>query len=313
MLETFLAALGVVFTMLIYAVPGFVLVKTKIVKDINISAFAKLLMYVSSPCLVFNSITKNSASGKLLIQMLITFGFALLIFLLGLLVFFLAFKEKSHEIVRYRIYNLATTLGNCAFMGVPVLEALLPDYPQAVAFSAMFSLAMNIIAWSVGSYIISRDKKYISIKKILLNPAMIALFVAIPFFAFNIQLPTVINAPIELLAKMSAPLCMLIMGMRLACTSFKDVFLNPVQYLIVAIKQLAFPSVVFLILLLLPLDPDMKSSIYIITACPVASVILSFSEMIGKGQKSAANLVLLGTSLSAITIPVMSLMLIAFY
>ena len=38
MLETFLAALGVVFTMLIYAVPGFLLVKTKIIKENNISA-----------------------------------------------------------------------------------------------------------------------------------------------------------------------------------------------------------------------------------------------------------------------------------
>lgn len=310
MLETFLAALGVVFTMLIYAVPGFALVKAKIVKENNISAFARLLMYVSSPCLVFNSITRNELSRDLLIQMILTFAFALVIFLLGLLAFFFIFKKKSED-VKYRIYNLATTLGNCAFMGVPVLEALLPNTPEAVAFSAMFSLAMNIIAWSVGSFIISRDKKYISIKKILLNPAMIALFVAIPFFAFNIQLPEVINTPVALLAKMSAPLCMLIMGMRLACASLKDVFLNPSQYFIIGIKQILFPLVVFLILLPLPLDPVMKKSIYIITACPVASVILSFSEMIGQGQKNAANLVLLGTSLSSATIPVMSLLLFA--
>ncbi len=311
MLNTFLASLGVVFTMLIYAVPGFLLVKTKIVKENNISAFARLLMYVSSPCLVFSSITRNELSGQLVVQMLIALAIAMGIFLLGLVVFFFVFKRKSDD-VKYRVYNLATTLGNCAFMGVPVLEALFPDYPQAVAFSAMFSLAMNIIAWSVGSYIISRDKKYISAKKIFLNPAVIALLVAIPFFAFEIQLPAVINAPVTLLAKMSAPLCMLIMGMRLACASFKGVFLRPSQYLIVAIKQIIFPLAVFLILLMLPLEPNMKASIYIITACPVASVILSFSEMIGKGQESAANLVLLGTSLSAITIPVMSLLIALF-
>ena len=102
---------------------------------------------------------------------------------------------------------------------------------------------------------------------------------------------------------------MLIMGMRLACASLKKVFLVPSQYLIVAIKQVVFPLVAFLILLLLPLDERMKSSIYILMACPVASVVLSFSEMIGEGQENASCLVLLGTLLSAITIPVMTLLI----
>lgn len=308
MLTTFLIALGVVSTMLLYAMPGFIMVKTKIVKKDQISAFAKLLMYVCSPCLVFNSLTRNEFSVSLVKEMLIGFAFIFSAFLLGLLAFRFIFRKRSHD-VKYRIYNLATTLANCAFMGVPVLEALFPDYPQAIAFSAMASMALNILGWSVASYIISQDKKYISVKKILLNPAVIALFVAIPFFVFKIEIPDLINNMIVLLAKMSTPLCMLIMGMRLACASLKKVFLVPSQYLIVAIKQIVFPLVAFLILLLLPLDERMKASIYILMACPVASVVLSFSEMIGEGQENASSLVLLGTLLSAITIPVMTLLI----
>lgn len=308
MLETFLAALSVVCTMLIYAVPGFILIKTKLVKSDQISAFAKLLMYVSSPCLVFHSITKNEFSLELVGQMAIAFLFALGFFLLGIGLFYLVFKKKSDD-VRYRVYNLACVLSNCAFMGVPVLEALLPGYAPALAFSAMFSLAMNIVSWSLGAFIISHDKKYISPKKIFLNPAVIGLIFAAPVFAFSISVPDVINAPVTLLAKMSAPLCMLIMGMRLACASLKEVFFKPSQYVIVALKQLVFPLLVFVILLPLPIEQNLKASIYIILSCPVASVILSFSEMINKGQKSAANLVLLGTSLSAITVPIMSLLI----
>lgn len=311
MLETFLAALGVVFTMLVYSVPGFALVKCKLVKEESISAFAKLLMFICSPCLVFTSITKNEFSRELLTQLLIALIFATFSFLFGLILFYFVFKRKSGD-VKYRIYNLATSLGNCAFMGVPVLEALFPDYPLAVAFSAMFSLALNIIGWSVGSYIISRDKKYMSVKKIILNPATIALFISIPFIVLGLSLPSTIGTVVTLFSKMTTPLCMLIMGMRLACSSLKGVFLNPFQYLIVAIKQVFLPLVAFLILLVLPLDPQMKASIYILCACPVASVVLNFSEMIGKGQKHAAYLVLLGTSLSIITIPIMSLLLVFF-
>lgn len=308
MITTFLTALGVVLIMLLYAVPGFLLVKSRLVLESSISAFAKLLMYVCSPCLVFNSLTRNEFSSSLVKEMLIAFAFIFLAFLIGLVAFLFVFKKKSDN-VKYRIYNLATIFANCAFMGVPVLEALFPDYPQAIAFSAMASLALNILGWSVASYIISRDKKYISVKKILLNPATIALAIAIPFFVFSIEIPTLIDGAIVLFAKMTTPLCMLIMGMRLACASFKKVFLAPSQYLIIAIKQVIVPLLTFLILLPLPIDERMKASIYILMACPVASVVLSFSEMIGEGQESASSLVLLGTALSAITIPVMSLLI----
>lgn len=305
MASIFFAALGVVFTMLLYAVPGFVLIKSKLVKESAISSFAKLLMFVLSPCLLFHSITRNDFSPELLFKLLIALVILASSFLIGLLIFYFIFKKKSDD-VKYRVFNLATSLPNCAFMGVPVLEALLPDYPEAVAFSAMASLALNLIGWSVGSYIISRDKKYIKAKKIFINPAMAGLALAIPFFFLNLELPLVVGNAVILLAKMTTPLCMLVMGMRLACVPLKDVFLAKANYLIVFIKQILFPLIIFFVLLPLPFDSGMKSSIFIMIACPVASVVLTFSEMIGKGQKNAASLVLLGTSLAIITIPIMS-------
>ena len=311
MLTTFLVALGVVFTMLLYAVPGFVLVKTKLVKESGISAFAKLLMCVCSPCLVYSSITRNEFSKDLVFKLIFSFVFITAVFLLVLLLFHFVFRKKRED-ERYRIFNLATTFSNCGFMGVPVLEALFPDYPEAIAFSAMASLSMNILAWTVGAYLISQERKYISPKKIFLNPAMVALAISLPMFIFGLKTPAVIGDAIGLLAKMTTPLCMLIMGMRLACIPPKIVFLRPMQYLIVFIKQIALPLAVLLILLPLPLAAEMKASIYILTACPVATVILNMSEIIGKGQKSAASLVLLGTSLSIITIPVMSLLIAVF-
>jgi len=304
---SFLAALATVGVMLFYAVPGFLLVKTKLVGSEGISNFAKLLMYVCSPMLVIYSFLNIDFSWGLVGKMAIAFVFAISVMLLFVIIFSRVFKGK--EDARYRIYTLATVFPNCAFMGVPILEAVLPDYPEALAFSVMFSMALNISAWTVGSFVITGDKKYISPKKVFLNPQIFAMLVAIPLFAIGVKLPTQIDSMITLLAKMTTPLCMLIMGMRLACASLKKVFLVPSQYLIVAIKQIVFPLVAFLILLLLPLDERMKASIYILMACPVASVVLSFSEMIGEGQENASSLVLLGTLLSAITIPVMTLLI----
>jgi len=304
---SFLAALATVGVMLFYAVPGFLLVKTKLVGSEGISNFAKLLMYVCSPMLVIYSFLNIDFSWGLVGKMAIAFVFAISVMLLFVIIFSRVFKGK--EDARYRIYTLATVFPNCAFMGVPILEAVLPDYPEALAFSVMFSMALNISAWTVGSFVITGDKKYISPKKVFLNPQIFAMLVAIPLFAIGVKLPTQIDSMITLLAKMTTPLCMLIMGMRLATTPIKGIFLKPMQYLIIGIKQILLPLLVFLILLPLPLDENMKASMYIIFACPVASVILSFAEMLGKGQRDAANMVLLGTSLSALTIPLMCLLI----
>jgi predicted permease len=193
-------------------------------------------------------------------------------------------------------------------MGVPVLEALLPDYPQAVAFSAMFSLVMNILGWTLGSAIITNDPKYMSAKKIALNPAVLSLLIAIPLFVTGMELPKELADMIALLARMTTPLCMLIMGMRLATMSVKKVFAVPAQYLIIAAKQLVLPLIALLLLRIFPVDENLRISVYIMVACPVASVVLNFAEMLGEGQETAANLMLLGTSLSVLTIPVMVLL-----
>lgn len=304
---SFFAALTTVGVMLFYAVPGFLLVKTRLVGSEGISNFAKLLMYVCSPMLVIYSFVNIEFSWALAGKMGIAFVFAISVMILVVLLFSHIFKGQSDA--KYKIYTLATVFPNCAFMGVPILQAVLPDYPEALAFSVMFSMALNISAWTIGSYIITGDKKYIGIKKVVLNPQVFALLVAIPLFVLGVKLPTQIDSMITLLGKMTTPLCMLIMGMRLATTPIKGIFLKPMQYLIILIKQIALPLLVFLILLPLPLDQNMKNSMYIIFACPVASVILSFAEMLGKGQRDAANMVLLGTALSALTIPIMCLLI----
>ena len=304
---SFFAALTTVGVMLFYAVPGFLLVKSRLVASDGISAFAKLLMYVCSPMLVIYSFLNIEFSWALVGKMFIAFVFAISVMLLFVIIFSRVFKGKPDA--KYKIYTLATVFPNCAFMGVPILQAVLPDYPEALAFSVMFSMALNISAWTVGSYVITGDKNYIGVRKVFLNPQIFALLVAIPLFALGVKLPTQLDSMITLLGKMTTPLCMLIMGMRLATTPIKGIFLKPMQYLIIAIKQLALPLLVFLILLPLPLDQNMKNSIYIIFACPVASVILSFAEMLGNGQRDAANMVLLGTSLSTLTIPIMCLLI----
>ena len=303
-----LTAFKTVAVMLLCAVPGFLMIKSRLIKSEAISAFAKLLLYVCQPCLVISALTGVKYSGKTAVDLLIVFAIVLVSELLMTGILILIFRNRYEE-ARFRIYTVASCMGNVGFMGVPVIKALLPNDPEAVAFTAAASLALNVYGWTIASAVISGDKKYISLKKIVLNPATIAIAVALPLFFTNTAIPGAPGELVDLIGKFATPLCMIVMGARLACSKFSDVFLRPGNYLTVALKQIAYPLIVLLILKLLPLEQSMKCAVYVIACCPIASMVLNFSELIGKGREEAAGVLLLGTALSCLTLPLMILLI----
>lgn len=308
-MNDFLIALIQVAIMLAYAVPGFIFVKLKAIKQESISAFAKILMYVCQPCLTIYAFDNADYSARILANCGIVFAVSFILMSVVLCVFYFILKKKRDD-VRYRVYNVASCFGNGMFMGIPLLQSLFPNNGEVAVYSAVFFLAMSILGWTVASTIITRNKKYVSVKNILLNPAIIALVIALPLFCTQTKLPAQLNDMTTILGKMSTPLCMLIMGMRLGTIKkAKSLLLPPSQYVFIAIKLVAFPLLGFLAVAFLPIDAVVKSTLFVIFCCPIASVVQTFSEMLGEGQETAANAVVLSTIFSIVTIPLMCLML----
>ena len=50
-------------------------------------------------------------------------------------------------------------------------------------------------------------------------------------------------------------------------------------------------------------------TLYIVCCVPTGNMVLSFAELLGEGQDTAANVVLLSTLLSMFTIPLMLLLI----
>lgn len=304
---SFIVSLTSVAVMLAYAIPGFIFVKGKFISEGSISAFAKVLMYLCQPALAVYAFMGVDFSMHLLANMGIFLALTAALQTVMLVTFYFALKKKSDD-VRYRVCTVATTFGNCSFMGIPLLDALLPEYPEARIYSIVFFVGMSILGWTLGSFIITRDKKYISIKQVLLNPGVISVILVLPLFIFSVRLPAQIGDMITVLGKMTTPLCMLVMGMRLATVRLKPLFCDPLQYVTVGIKQVIMPLLGMLIIWFLPVDLLLKQTMVILCACPVASVVLNFAEILGEGQETAANTVLLGTLLSVLSIPLILLL-----
>lgn len=305
---SFTITLSTIAMMLAYAIPGYWLVKSKLIKESAVPAFAVLLVYLCAPVQTIHSMQQISFSMEMLKYLCISLVLGLVLMGGMLLVIYSLFRKKMDD-VSYRICTAASAMGNMGFMGIPLLNALLPHYPQGVAFATTFFLAMNILMWTVVSFIYTQDKSYISLKKVFLNPSVIGMIIALVFFFTDIHFTGQAGDAIALVSKMSTPLCMLILGMRLALVPLKPMFTSKVQYLAIGLKLIVFPLVALAICSLLPLDENYMRVIYILCCVPAANVVLSFAEMLGKGQQTAANVVLLSTLLSAVTMPLMMLLI----
>ena len=313
-MPTFFIALFAVGVLLIAAVPGYLLVKRKMLSEECIPGFSKILLFVCQPCLAVYSFSTIEFSKENLINIGV---FALLILIVHAIMLggaFIVLRKRCAEPV-YRIMTIATTFGNCAFFGIPIIEAMMPnEAPSLIVYTTVYAVVMNVLGWTVGSAIISQNAKHISVKKIFINPAMIGFVIALVLYVcrveftsdFGVQLVSMITVT----ARMATPLSMIVMGMRLATMSFAKMFADFKIYITLAVKQLLMPLLAFAVVFLLrDVDVNLRRTFYITCACPVASIVLNFSEIVGEGQESAANLVLLGTILSIGTLPLMMLLL----
>lgn len=288
-------------------IPGFLLVKSRLLKAEYVTGFSVVLLYVCAPALSLYSFQQAECSR----QMLINIGIVILaatVFQLVIMAVSYAFFRKTFIEPQSRVATVASAFGNVGFFGVPLLQAILPQYPEAVIYSAVFIVSMNVLGWTLGMSVMSGDKKHASLRRILVNPTTVILLVALPLFFTNTRLPVQLMEFVTFFAKMSAPLAMLILGMRMATVSFKEVFSDYRQFIAIIMKLVVFPLLVFLVLQPIPMDAGLKISLFILSGMPPAAVTLNYAELTRTAPKTAANIIILGSLACVLTLPLLLLL-----
>ena len=286
--------------------PGFFLTKANVLKEEHIKGFAVFLLYVCSPALSIYSFQQAECNMEILINigilLLVTTFMQVLIMGIGFLINIKTYKIDGAS----RVATVAAAFGNVGFFGVPILQALLPDHPEAMVYSAVMSVMMNLIGWTLGMFMMSGDRKHVSVKNFLINPTTLCLLIALPLFFTNTSLPKPVMNFVEFFSKMSTPTAMTVLGMRLAFVKFRDL-MDYRQVVAIFLKLIALPLITFGILYALPVDETLKISTYILSCMPPAAITLNFAELSNTSPKTAANIVVVGSLLVAITLPVLLL------
>ncbi len=295
---------------LFYLLPGWLICRSGKVRPDHMGSTSAILLYICAPGMFLNALVSLEPSESLSLQMLAFFGVTMGIQIIFLALLFLLLGKRREDFSS-RIAAIASMMGNVGFFGLPIVRAAFPQAPEAAAYSCIFCATMNILAWTVGVFVLTGNRKYISLRAAFVNPTVLSVALGIVLYLTGARnwLPSLAQGGFSTLGSMTTPLCMFILGIRLATMSLRQLVSQPATWLAVFGKLVIFPLFSYLLVLPLPMEPVFKASVLILSATPCASIILNLAEIHKNGQELAANCALLSTLLSVITIPLLSLLI----
>lgn len=285
--------------MFVYMAIGGLLFKKGLITKEGSKSLANLLLYAVLPCVVVKSFcvarTPERMSG-----LLVSFLAALGILLLAMAVSHLLFKKNP-------IDDFGAAFSNAGFMGFPLVAAV--QGSEAIFYAAGFVALLNALQWTYGQSLISGDPSYRSPKAILKNPLVLSLLLGILIFCFELPVPTIVSDLLAALAALNAPLAMVILGVYLAQTDAKTLFNDPHLYVVAAARLVLIPLLTAWMLKLLPAQyAAITTTLVIVAAAPIGSNVAVYAQKLGKDYAYAVRGVCLSTLLSAITMPLLMLL-----
>lgn len=192
---------------------------------------------------------------------------------------------------------------NCGFMGIPLAQAVLG--PKGVIYITAFIAAQNLFIWSHGVASMQGAFKKESIIEVVKAPVMIATFAGLLCYLLQIKFPVMIYKPLKAIADMNTPLAMIISGTAIAQTNLLKTLIKPRIYIMTALRLLAVPLVMFLILLLVPVSKDLKILSLLATSASTAAITTMFAVKFKKDVGYAAELFAISTIAAIATLPLM--------
>ncbi len=312
-MQYFLTILIKVVVLVALALPGFILRKTKLMPDGASKGICNILIYVAIPFLVLMGFQNETYTQEILVGIGCSALLAVLMHLIALFLAKIAFRRGTEP---NKIAQFSTIFSNCGFFGYPVIDLLFPDAPEAMIYAVIFNAIFNFLSYTLGIYIITGDKKKVSIIGAIVSPVTIALIVSLPLFFLGISIknyaPTV-GLSIDYLGNLATPLAMIVMGIKLADSNPSRLFRNSNMYAVSFLRLVATPvlttAAALLLRLFLPISNVVISSMVVLAGMPVATVTIAMADAYDKDGEEASIQVIGSTIFSVASIPLMALLL----
>ncbi|MBP3333382.1 MAG: AEC family transporter [Clostridia bacterium] len=300
--------IGLMFAMMAI---GYIMRKAKLGGEKLPGELSNMILYFAQPALIIYTyimdFDKNILEGALWV-FVISIVYHGIVFALSL-----CFFKKAPE-AKKKVYRYGMIFSNASFLGIPLVQSVVGD--TAIIYICIFVIAFNIYAWSVGCYIYTGDKKYMSVKKMFINPATVPTYIGLVFFftPLNTYVPGFVNELLIYVKELVVPVSMIIVGLRFADLDFKSAFKDKYLPLALVLRLFVGPLISFaliktVMLCGVPLSNEVAVTIMICSSTPVAVYASMMAEKYNGDAVTAGKYVAVSTLFSLVTIPIVSLLL----
>lgn len=296
----FVTVLNQVIILFIILVVGFVAGKFNILDSTGTRKLSEVLLYVSSPMMILNSFFIEFSKDRM-VNVLWIVGTGMGMFVVSILLSKLIYGRFEDKIVP--VLRFTAIFSNCGYIGLPFINSLFGS--EGVFYGSFYIVTFNAVLWTYG-YMLYGGKGSAGqiIKKLLVSPSIIALYVGLVVFLFSIPVPEPVKGAVKAVGDITMPLSMLIIGGVMSTTKLHTVFSDWRVYLSSFIR-LIFMPLLYSALAYIAGVPTLPAAVLVTAlAMPAAANTTIFAELFDKDSVFASKCVTVSTLLSIITAPI---------
>lgn len=292
------------------AIPGYILVKGKLLRPEQSGVLSKLLMYLALPFMIFSGVVKNLTFNREYLLLLGVVAVIGIVVILGMFFVSVPLTKMEKDKKTRGMLRFCAVFANNGFLGIPLAVAVFGADSLVFTVLMVLNIINNVLMYTLGAYLTTGDKKNISVKKAFLNPVLAAFVFGCICNLLGVKkyVPEVITFS-DHFSSVVTPISMTIIGMKLGATSFKTLFRSGKLYYISLLKLVLFPVAVtaaMFVLQALPGNLPVESiilGVFVAFSMPTAGLAATFADEFGGDTENAVILTLGTTVLSVLTIP----------
>jgi len=273
----------------------------------------KILLNIACPCLIIHIMTTFEIPEGTWTLTGWILGILVIIYAASTIIGWMFSRQFRVPCEERGIYMYSLTYTNNGFLGLPIAAAIFGFDSQGFFLMVLGNIFTVMITFSFGILTVARNhasgRSLKEILKPMLNiPIFTGLF-GITLMLLDVNFPDAANGALKMLGDMVVPLSVLIVGAQLAGSHPGDIFLEKKYYWLSALRLIAIPGILYLLLTLFRIPPMAIFILVLTVALPSAALVVVFAEEYGKNTRVAAEIVLITTLLSLITLPLVLIFL----
>ncbi len=300
-------SLNMVSPIFIIVLLGFIMRRKKLINEAFSKSASSIIYYYALPVKLFQDVSESDFYSLLNVKFIL---YIIGITVVSFSVIWFAISIFSKDRSKIAAFVHASYRGNYVYIGLPITQVILDKeiIPSAILIIAFVLPLYNILAVILFSYYNQqkRDLKGLMLK-ILRDPMVLGVAIALPFSLLKIELPFALTKAMNYIGSLATPMALLLIGSGIKF----DSFLKNIRYILnasifkVIIQPLLFvPPAIFL-----GFSSEEIATIYVLMATPTAMNAYIVTKKFGGDEVLVGGIILATIISSAIILPIGAIIL----